>query len=379
MIALAGVVLTVGHDGCVAATEGLVRKADQKQLDAIRRQAATTEREHAGDAPSGQGDKTGGDEPRNGNLSKAVARDLTTERTRAIRQRVAVEPDIALAICVTSCALRSLRHADMSGVALATRACEMDDGDGFSRLWAEADAPHEEADMLRWCLSQDREALLAMLAVLVGGVIDLRHEDATPADHRKQSIADLLAQALNIDMTQVWHPGLDYWIRLSKAALIEALAQAGDHASSATAPAALLASCAKLKKDALAQKVGTCMERKGIPARSLGYTVGRWSVRLDQDGRSRRGGGVAVGALSGWSRQGSTSLIGSVEQGSQSETAHVSTRTSNPPKTIRLPSNGIAGKPPLVWRGSAMNFAVPVSRVALSGHQIQENTTTSSG
>lgn len=265
LIALAGVVLTVGHDGCVAATEGLVRKADQKQVDAIRRQAATTEGERGGGAPSGQGDKTGGDEPRNGNLPKAVARDLTTERTRAIRQRVAVEPDIALAICVTSCALRSLRHADMSGVALATRACEMDDGDGFSRLWAEVDraAPHEEADMLRWCLSQDREALLAMLAVLVGGVIDLRHEDATPADHRKQSIADLLAQALNIDMTQVWHPGLDHWVRLSKAALIEALAQAGDHASSATAPAALLASCAKLKKDALAQKVERAWRGRG--------------------------------------------------------------------------------------------------------------------
>ena len=286
LIALAGVVLTVGHDGSVAATEGLVRKEDQKRIDAIRRQAASAGGDDIDGEPSGQGDEAASDQPRKGNLPKAVARDLTSARTRAIRQQVAAEPDIALAICVSSFALRSLRHADMSGVALAARGCEMDDGDGFLSRWADLDnaAPHEEIDMLRWCLSQDREALLALLAVLVGGVIDLRHEDATPVDRRRQSVADLLAQALDIDMTQVWKPGLDYWLRLSKTALIDALAQAGDHASAATAPAALLASCAKLKKDALAQKVERAWSGRGYLPDLLVTPVAAGALALTETG-----------------------------------------------------------------------------------------------
>ena len=103
----------------------------------------------------------------------------------------------------------------------------------------------------------------ALLGVLVGGAIDLRHEDTTPVDRRRQSIADLLAQALDIDMTQVWQADIDYWLRLPKAALIDALAQAGDDASAATASAGLLASCAKLKKDALAQGVESAWSGRG--------------------------------------------------------------------------------------------------------------------
>src|SRR6185437_365853 len=48
----------------------------------------------------------------------------------------------------------------------------------------------------------------------------------------------------------------------------------------------------------------------------------------------------------------------------------------NPPKIMRLPSKGILLASAM--RGSFMNFSMPASRVALSGHSTQENTTDSS-
>ena len=100
-------------------------------------------------------------------------------------------------------------------------------------------------------------------------------------DRRRQSIADLLAQALDIDMTQAWQPDLDYWLRLSKTALIDALAQAGDHT---TAPAALLASCAKLKKDALAQKVERAWSGRGYLPDLLVTPVAAGALALTETG-----------------------------------------------------------------------------------------------
>ncbi len=54
---------------------------------------------------------------------------------------------------------------------------------------------------------------------------------------------------------------------------------------------------------------------------------------------------------------------------------YASSSRSNPPCTIRLPSNGIFIS---AMRGSCMIFGQPASRVALSGQVIQENTTVSS-
>src|SRR5690606_27385794 len=52
-----------------------------------------------------------------------------------------------------------------------------------------------------------------------------------------------------------------------------------------------------------------------------------------------------------------------------------STTGAKLPKIMRLPSNGIS--PAASMRGSFMNFSMPASRVALSGHSTQENTTDS--
>src|SRR5690242_16672533 len=118
--------------------------------------------------------------------------------------------------------------------------------------------------MLDWALDLSRDRLLAVLAVLVASAIDLTHEDTSSADLSKQARADHLAQHLDIDMRAYWTAGLDYWVRLPKAALLAAAGDAPGMADrSARAREDALKALAKLRKDDLAAKVSAMFEGAG--------------------------------------------------------------------------------------------------------------------
>jgi hypothetical protein len=59
--------------------------------------------------------------------------------------------------------------------------------------------------------------------MIVASNIDLAHEDAAIDDRRKQALADRIAATLDLDMTRHWAPGLAFWTRLPKAALVAAI------------------------------------------------------------------------------------------------------------------------------------------------------------
>ncbi len=259
LIAFAGVMLSVSHDGACCATEGLVRKEDSKRIEAIRRQRALPGADTATRDTSAQQDEQSGDGSSHaGALPRAVVRDLTASRTQVIRQRIAEEPDIALALCVASLALRALRREDIPGVALLAQSVSVEDLEPLERQRGalETVVPLSGEDMLCWCLARDRQSLLAALAVLTAGAVDLRHEGATTRDGKRQAVADVLAQALDIDMAKFWRPDPVFWNRLPKTILAEALAQSPTVAGLAVKEAAaFLQASGKLKKDALADRV----------------------------------------------------------------------------------------------------------------------------
>jgi ParB family chromosome partitioning protein len=258
--AIAGVLLSIGRNGEVSATEGLVRNDDEKQAKAYLKQR------REGDAADSDADDEADVAPATGRVSalpKAVNRDLTLARTRAIRLRLSGDPDIALALCVAAMVQRSLHRSEMIGVSLSAQFRQVDDLPALQEAWSEMEGrlPEDETELLDWALGLSRERLLAVLACVVATSVDLAHEDTSPADLRRQAIADRLAQHLDIDMRQHWTPDLDFWVRLPKSTLLSELSEApGVSGRSERSRQDLLKAHARLRKDELASKVAIAFD-----------------------------------------------------------------------------------------------------------------------
>jgi hypothetical protein len=260
--------------------EGVVRTSDQKAVDAIlkaRRPAKTD----ADECEEGAGEPA---EPA-WSLPKAVARDLTTVRTRAIRATLAADPDIALAVCVGALAYRALRRSDMIGIGIAAHARDIDDLAELGEVRASLDdqLPDNDLEALDWALGLSRDGLLSVLAVLVASSLDLAHEGASTADLRVQAMGDRLARHLDVDMTRFWKADIDYWVRLPKAALLDALVEASDAPVGTTD---LLKAHTKLRKEELAGKLAALHANTGYLPSILVTPIGVGGVELTDAGEA---------------------------------------------------------------------------------------------
>lgn len=255
---MSGVVLSLDHAGEPVSTEGAVRIDDQKRVEAFLAQR----RREATGADDGESDTTGRGEVRTSALPKAVNRDLTLVRTRAIRLMLSGDPDVALALCVSSLLHRALHCAELPGVSISAQTRQVDDHAALDEVRSELEG-RLPTDGLA-LVNMSRERLLAVLAVMVASAIDLTHEDTSQADLSKQGLADQLALHLDIDMKQFWAPDLTFWARLPKATLMAALAEAPAMAAKGqrTHDDAIKAH-AKLRKDELAGKIAVLFEGAG--------------------------------------------------------------------------------------------------------------------
>lgn len=293
LIAHAGVVLSINHDGDVQATLGVVRSFDEKTVKAIRRKKAALA--EAGDEESSEGvndAETEADSTDEGfesecRLPKSVIRDLSQARTRAIRLLLARDRDTALALAVAAMLARSVFRSDLSGIGVAAHPAQVEDLDAFveTRSAILAHAPEHDADVLGWCLAQPSGTLLALLAVLVADSVDLVHEKGAPSDRRRRVLSDTLAEALDLDMREFWQADASYWTRLPKAELLTAFADAPALVDlSPPTRQARLAACAKLKKDELAFKVGEAFEGSGYLPDLLVTSIAAGGIALSSEG-----------------------------------------------------------------------------------------------
>lgn len=265
LIAHAGAILSISHDGDVQATFGVIRQADEKTVKSIRKKKTAL-------AAAGEGQlseeglidtETNADTEDEGGESecrhpKSVIRDLSQARTRAIRLLLARDRDTALAVAVAAMLVRSVFRSDLSGIGVAAHAVQIEDLDALveTRSAILAHAPEHEADVLGWCLAQPSGTLLALLAVLVADSVDLAHEKGAPSDRRRKALADTLAEALDLDMREFWQADASYWTRLPKVELLAALAESPTLVDkSQKSREAAMAGYAKLKKDELAARV----------------------------------------------------------------------------------------------------------------------------
>lgn len=293
LIAHAGVVLSISHDGDVQATLGVIRSSDEKTVKAIRKKKAAIA--EAGEGESSESmidsetDAASADEgfESEGRLPKSVIRDLSQARTRAIRLLLARDRDTALAVAVAAMLVRSVFRSDLSGIGVAAHPAQVGDTDAFveTRSAILAHAPEQETEVLGWCLAQPCGTLLALLAVLVADCVDFVHEKGAPSDRRRNILADTLAEALGLDMRDFWQADAGYWTRLPKAELLAALAESPGLADkSQKARDAAMTAHAKLKKDDLVARVDQAFAGTGYLPDLLATPVPCGAIELTTAG-----------------------------------------------------------------------------------------------
>lgn len=221
LMALSGVVLSISYDGELSTVSGVVRASDEKAVREIRKARQQEEVSEDGDAEANQPDEPVVES----GLPKALIRDLSLARTRAIRFKLARDVDTSLALAVAAMIQRQHFHAAMPGVDVLAHKAHVEDFDELQDVLSRAEEtlPQEEANVLAWCLEQPRETLLSVLAVTTAQAVDLTHERGGPGDRARQSLSNKLCDALRVDMKEFWQADDQFWSRLPKSELLHAL------------------------------------------------------------------------------------------------------------------------------------------------------------
>jgi ParB family chromosome partitioning protein len=181
----------------------------------------------------------------------------------ALRGALTARPEAAIAIACFAL-LHAWRGERATGVRIELSSIDLAGAEPGELPAFFTDLPEGESALLQWCLAQPREALIGILAYGVAQSLDLAHDAASPGDDEKQSIGDILADALDLDMRSLWQPNLDFWSRVSKPVLLEAIAASPGHGKlSERRRDKDMKAYAKMKRDDLAKVAAKLLKNSG--------------------------------------------------------------------------------------------------------------------
>jgi hypothetical protein len=218
-------------------------------------------------------------------FTQKMMQDLTSARTRVLRNALSSDVDAALALAVYSLGAHQIAHTGPIGLSVHAFG---------SFVYADQDALIERREILHaaciktepewfaWCMAQTRDVLLEVQAILIASSLDLSHSATTPHCARKQAIADTLATRLQINMASHWSPSIDFFMGLTKAQIIDIIQTAPVNvANTDTRGKAVFAKhLASQKKDDLAVIATQALEGTGWLPDVL-VTAGLVSVASD--------------------------------------------------------------------------------------------------
>jgi len=255
-LAMAGAVLTIGHDGKAQIERGLVRPGDMPKKETGKSAKANGNAE------------TETDEDRLPAMSAALVESLTAHRSAALAAELQQRPDVALAAIVHAFASRILgglaEHTSLCVTASTQSLRRVEGSKAFTQMeqarekWSRT-LPRQDG-LWAWCLEQKQSVLLELLAFCAATTINAVRLKGDRPDAERLANADRLAAALRLDMKGWFTPdAANYFSRVSKPQILEALLEARQQPP---APA-----WEKLKKAELAQEAERQMAGKGwLPA-----------------------------------------------------------------------------------------------------------------
>jgi ParB family transcriptional regulator, chromosome partitioning protein len=221
-----GAVVSIGYDGDLDVTRGLIAPADMKTAKGEEGSAESED----GDTPAAQADTDAAE------LSNALCADLTAQRTAALRAVLAGNVPVALA---------TLAHAlvspvfypgyaenplDVRGVSPCLNGEGINDNRGSKDMadrhtaWLQR-LPQDEGALWDWLIALDPAALADLIAYCAA---------ATVKPERGPHI-DRVAAAAGLDLAQWWTPSAKgYFSRVSKAQIVEAVREGAGEQAAAT-------------------------------------------------------------------------------------------------------------------------------------------------
>jgi ParB/RepB/Spo0J family partition protein len=201
-------------------------------------------------------------------FTQKMMQDLTTARTRVLRNALSGDVDAALALAVYGLGAHQIAHTGPIGLSVhAFGSFVYADQDALieRREILMAACTNTEPEWFAWCMAQSRDVLLEVQAILIASNLDLSHSATTPHYSRKQTIADTLATRLQINMASHWSPNIDFFMGLTKAQIIDIIESAPVNADNTDAKgrAAFAKHLASQKKDDLAVIATQALEGTG--------------------------------------------------------------------------------------------------------------------
>jgi len=234
-----GVFVTLGHDGQPDIKRGYIRPEDEPPVTPVPEAEleGTPQEGGSGYAPDqARDDDEVGDRP----LSDSLIADLSAHRTLGFRVELGERPDLALA-CVVHALTASLFYPyagqqsaldiKASSANIASHAQGIGDGASAAALesrhaaWGER-LPGDLTDLWAFVTSLDQDGQLDLLAhvasLSVNALVQRYDRRPTALAH-----AEVLAEALRLDMTVHWRPTANsYFGRVTKGQILEVIRDA---------------------------------------------------------------------------------------------------------------------------------------------------------
>jgi ParB family chromosome partitioning protein len=227
-LAIAGAVVRIGYDGKTSIDRGYVLPADRPQKAAQTRTVTTT---------NDDGTVTEAEIEDSFTLSAALIESLTLQRTAAISAELINRPDIALAALVHTLAAQLFLDSASGNTCLEIFAMSrslrnVEGAKAFDAMTSAGESwgariPGSPDALWTWCLEQDQQVLLDLLAFCMARSVNaVRTKKDSPDDPRFRH-ADRLAATLKLDMSVWFTPTAEnYFARGSKTGILEALKEA---------------------------------------------------------------------------------------------------------------------------------------------------------
>jgi len=234
-LAIAGAVVRISYSGKLDIDRGFVLPADRP-----KKVPATKTVEHINDDGSVETVEVA----ETSTLPASLIESLTLHKTAAISAELLNRPDIALAALVHTMAAQDLLGRASGNTCLqvfattkslrgieATKAFDAITSAG--ETWG-SKIPGTPDGLWTWCLEQDQQVLLDLLAFCLARSVNAVRTKRDSADDHRFAHADRLAATLKLDMTAWFTPTAEnYFGKVSKTGILEALTEA----KGATAPA----------------------------------------------------------------------------------------------------------------------------------------------
>lgn len=237
VVARGGVFVTLGSEGRVRIERGFVQAEDEPQPEPEAEDAEGI----APDEDGGAGEIEPEDEAEEAGkpLPDSLIRDLTAQRTLGLRLALGKQPDVAM-VALTHAMVtqvfyrgygRSCLDIAAKSEALGGHAEGIEDSTAAEALAERHDRfgaqlPTEAADLFGYIAgldADDRTALLAHCVSLTVNAVKVPWERSTA----NVAAGDVLARALDLDMTAHWTPtARSYFGRITKAQIAEAVSEA---------------------------------------------------------------------------------------------------------------------------------------------------------